>query len=340
MIRIKNSYALTLLIFVTICALVLFITLRAPAVDVALPQRGPATTAVYATGTVEPTVMLPVAARVTARLTELLVDEGAQVEEGQLLAQLEDDDLRSTLLELRSRESLSRADYERNKALVSSGAVSTQVFDRSKSEWESARAAAALAKTQVNFTKLTANARGTIIKRDGEIGELIPANRAVFWISGQEPLRIAAEVDEEDISLVAVGQRVLIRADAFPTQVFEGKVAQITPKGDPVGRSYRVRIALLGETPLRIGMTAEANIVIAENERALLVPTAALDKKRILVLNGDRVSERAVVTGAQDITRTEIVSGLSEGEYVVLNPLEVKDTSGKVRARPREAPPL
>ena len=75
------------------------------------------------------------------------------------------------------------------------------------------------------------------------------------------------EIDEEDIPLVSPGQQVLIGADAFPDRVFEGRVQEITPKGDPIARSFRVRIALSGDTPLRTGMTADCNILIDRRER-------------------------------------------------------------------------
>src|SRR5690606_24661917 len=151
-------------------------------------------------------------------------------------------------------------------------------MQKTRSEWEAARAASEKAAAAVSFMKLIAPEAGRIIRRDGESGQLIPANQPVFWLSCCAPLRVSAEVDEEDIARVQPGQKVLIRADAFPGKTYEGKVQSITPKGDPVTRTYRVRIALVEETPLLIGMTAETNIILRENEHALLIPASALDK--------------------------------------------------------------
>ena len=109
------------------------------------------------------------------------------------------------------------------------------------------------------------------------MGDFIPVNQPVFYLAkAGVPLRISADVDEEDIPLVKVGQKVLIRSDAFPSRVFTGEVLEITPKGDPVARSYRVRIELPADTALMIGMTAETNIVTAEKQDALLVPASAV----------------------------------------------------------------
>ena len=75
-----------------------------------------------------------------------------------------------------------------------------------------------------------------------------------------------------------------MKADAFPGRALEGSVGQITPKGDPVQKTYRVRIALPDDTPLMIGMTIEANIIIAERP-AVLVPARALRSSLVLVLD-------------------------------------------------------
>lgn len=93
-------------------------------------------------------------------------------------------------------------------------------------------------------------------------------------------LRVSAEVDEEDIVLVRVGQKVLIRSDAFPNQIFYGRVKSITPKGDPIARSYRVRINFSENNPLLIGMTAETNIIVHEKKNALLLPVSSISETK------------------------------------------------------------
>ena len=116
---------------------------------------------------------------------------------------------------------------------------------------------------------LTTPADGQVIRRDGEVGDFIPSNQPFFYLAKSgSPLRISADVDEEDIPLIKAGDKVLIKADAFPDRVFDGQVSEITPKGDPVARSYRVRIALPPDTALKIGMTAETNIITKESPNA------------------------------------------------------------------------
>jgi multidrug efflux system membrane fusion protein len=292
---------------------------RGVAVEVTHPVLGQAVKAIYATGTVEASVMMPIASRVAARLTELNVDEGSDVTKGQQLAQLEDADVQNALRELRTREDFARRDYERNAQLVKRGILAKQAFDKSQTDWVAAKSATARAEAEANYLRLTAPADGRIIRRDGEIGQLIAANQAVFWLSCCAPLRISAEVDEEDIAGVQPNQKVLIRADAFPDQIFNGVVQTITPKGDPVARSYRVRIGFVEENiPLLIGMTTEVNIILQEKENALLVPVGAIEKNQLWVAEDGHAKQRSVTLGIRGREKIEILEGASEKDLVLV----------------------
>src|SRR5262249_59196429 len=171
-----------------------------------------------------------------------------------------------------AEERYTKAALDRFAALVEREVAARSAYDRAKADWEKARAAAARAAAEAGYLQLVAPADGTVIRRDGEIGQMIGANQTVFWLYSNAPLRISAEVDEEDIAQVRPGQQVLIRSDALPGQTFHGQVRAVTPKGDPVARSYRVRISLPAGTPLMIGMTTETNIILRQSDHALLLP--------------------------------------------------------------------
>ncbi|MFO1371507.1 MAG: efflux RND transporter periplasmic adaptor subunit [Candidatus Competibacteraceae bacterium] len=307
-------------------------------VATARPTRGPAVQAVYATGTVEPTVMLPIAPRNAGRLLELNVDEGAQVRTGQVLARLEDADLKSSVDELEARARFAKAQLDRVQTLLDRGLGSVTERDQARSEWQAAEASAARARTLRSFMTLTAPADGQILRRDGEIGQLIPVNQPIFYLSCCAPLRIAAEVDEEDILLVQPGQHALIRAAALPDQILKGRVAAITPKGDPVTRSYRVRISPEGDSPLRIGMTTEVNIIVIEQTNALLVPATAVVDSAVWVLRDGRLHRQPVQVGIVGELKTEIVSGLSETDIIVLHPTAGLKEGQQARTEPRASP--
>jgi len=319
--KLRRSWRVwTLLLVVLAAAGAAIFAFSSDDVVVVKPAYGPAVQAIYATGRVEPSIMMPIAPRIGARLVELDVDEGSQVRKGQVLARLESEDVIGNLRQLEAQERFALRNYNRYSAMLKEGIVAREAYDRAKADWEAAVAATARAKAEASFMTLTALDGGLVIRRDGEIGELIAANQPIFWLAGRSATRISADVDEEDIARIRVGQRVLIRADAFPGRVFDGSVLAITPKGDNVARSFRVRISVRPDAPLMIGMTTETNILVRQVERALLVPTSAITAGKAWTAENGRLASRAVSVGVSRNGKSEILSGLTDRDLVVVNP--------------------
>ncbi|WP_342116428.1 efflux RND transporter periplasmic adaptor subunit [Pseudoduganella sp. OTU4001] len=280
-------------------------------------RRGPAIDAIYAAGSVEPTVMLPLAPQAGGKLAARLVDEGALVRKGQLLARLDDSDLAGSVAEQGARADFARSQYARAKALAERGFVAAGEAQRAQSELAVAEAALRRLRALRGHSSVLAPADGTIIRRDGEVGQYIAPGQALFVLACCAPLRVTAEIDEEDISRVSVGQAVLLRADALPGQVFDGRVSEITPKGDPVARSYRVRIALAAPGDLRTGMTVDANLLVARHDNAMLLPPGAVRENAVWIVAGQRLERRAIVTGIRGPQQLEVLRGLDGSERVV-----------------------
>ena len=127
---------------------------------------------------------------------------------------------------------------------------------------------------------------------------------------------MVADVNEEDIPRVAMGQTALLRTDAFPNRRLEGKVYEITPMGDAAAKTYRIRIALPDDTPLHVGMSVEANVVTREKAGALLVPADAVLGARVVVIDGGRVRLRPVEVGIRGSRTVEILSGITATERI------------------------
>src|SRR5579883_235997 len=332
----RVPFRLLLLALVTAAgAFALFWWLYVPqAVTVAPAARGPAVQAVYATGTVEASVTIRIAPQVAGRIVELRADEGQMVKSGDVLARLDDNDLRASVAELEARAKYAEQQFERTESLLNRGWVTRDKFDQARSEVDATRQAARRMREQLAFMSLRTPADGQIIRRDGEVGDYIPVNQPVFYLakSGVQ-LRISADVDEEDIPLVKVGQKVLIRADAFPGRVFAAAVKEVTPKGDPVARNYRVRIELPSNTALLIGMTAETNIVTREKVDALLVPASTVSENALWAVREERVVRLPVRIGIKGRERVEIEEGLRDGDLVVIDPKEGLKQGARVRTR-------
>lgn len=305
-----------------------------PEVATALPERGPAVQAVYATGTVEPVEWAKVEPLVTGRIVEICACEGRSVAAGEELARLDDAEARARLAELEAHSSFLASEVDRTRTLLQKRFVSPQLHEQTTSQHQQSLAAVAAAKERLGHYVLRAPLDGTVLRKDGEIGEVVGPGDIVFWVGRLKPLWIVTEVDEEDIPRVALGQRALIRADAFPGSDLPGTVARVTPKGDPVNKSYRVRVALPDDTPLLIGMTTEVNIVVREEKDALLVPVAALAGDRVWLVEDGRAVARHVEPGVIGARMAEVRAGLDGEEAIILEPPAGLREGDRVRARP------
>jgi membrane fusion protein (multidrug efflux system) len=169
--------------------------------------------------------------------------------------------------------------------------------------------------------RLIAPMDGVVLRRDAEVGEIADPGSILFWVGQPRPLQVVAEINEEDIPQITPGQDVLLSADAFPGTPLEAEVDRITPKGDPVLKTYRVYLSLPHDTPLLIGMTVEVNIITQRSENALLVPATALRDDQVFSLStSGKVEARTVQTGIRGVTAVEILSELPEDMTILRAP--------------------
>ncbi len=304
-----------------------------PTVTVVQPQRGPAVDAIYATGTVEPIRWAQIASIETGRIVDYPAVEGAAVEQGDVLVRLDDRKARGTVEELEARIAFLQADLKRYEALVEKETVSRQAYQRLQSEFDQSQALLRIARQRLTDLTIVAPLDGVVLRKDGEVGEVVQAGDVLLWVGAGRPYWITTEVDEEDIPRVRTDQRALIKADAFPDRVLDGTVTEITPKGDPINKQYRVRILLPIDSPLLIGMTAEVNIIARETERALLVPQTALVGHSVWIVEDGHARRRDVRVGVYGDALVEVLDGLADGEVLISDPPASLADGDPVRAR-------
>ena len=185
----------------------------------------------------------------------------------------------------------------------------------------------ALAQKQLSEATLTAPFDGVVARVDVDEGDSISATTTIAYLVDLTRLELEVEVDEIDIPSVKLGQRAIISIDALPGVELEGKVTFIPPmsREEPGLVLYDVKIGF--DVPqgfeLRGGMSATADIVIDERSNVLLVPNQAirLDSQGntiVLVSVNEVAQERRVVTSISDGSHTEVLSGLAEGEVIVI----------------------
>jgi len=286
-------------------------------VSVATPWRGDAAEIVYASGVVEPRIWAKVTPLVRERIVEQCNCEGSHVAKGDTLARLDATEAQAALAELEARLNLSREDFRRLTILAERNTASQQALDRSRSEVVQLEALVAGQKARLASYVLSAPSAGIVLRQDGEVGEVAELGTVLFWVGEPTPLIVVADVNEEDIPRVKPSQRTLLRSDAFPAQSLEAVVDSITPKGDPVTKTYRVYFRLPDDTPLRIGMSTDVNVITRVSEKALLVPSVAVQGNKVFVVEGGKARLREVMTGIRGTNGIEILSGLDDNARIV-----------------------
>ncbi|MBI3446918.1 MAG: efflux RND transporter periplasmic adaptor subunit [Magnetospirillum sp.] len=304
-----------------------------PLVDLVRPRRGPAVEAIYATGTVEAERWARIAPVAPGRIAEILAFEGDMVKAGQPLARLDDREAGARVAELEAKASYWKEEMARSAILTERGIRSTEATQKARSEYNQVTAAINAARQRRTDLLVISPMDGMVLKRDGEIGELAEVKDSLFWVGAPRPLRITAEVDEEDIARVKIGQKVLIKADAFIDRVLEAKVDRVTPKGDPVNKTFRVRVILPDDTPLLVGMTTEINIITAEHADALLIPATSVVDGKALAVAGGRVQSLPLTLGIRGRTMVEIAAGLDADQEVIASPPAGLNPGDRVRIK-------
>ncbi|MEQ9518290.1 MAG: efflux RND transporter periplasmic adaptor subunit [Parvibaculum sp.] len=287
------------------------------------PTRGKAVEAVYATGTVEPVQVSRVGAKISGRIAQLLVREGESVVEGGVIAILDNREVSASVRELEARLSYAKSEVDRFRRLFRSGNTSAAARDQAEANFQSADAALEAAKVRLEEHFIRAAISGQVMRSEQQldVGDLVTAGKILFMIGDPLFLWIEAEVDEEDIPRVKIGQRALVRADAFADEALEALVSKITPFGDPIARTYRVHLTLPMGSPLFSGMTTEVNIIVREEAEALLVRTGdSVGTSVWIVDEEDRARAQTITLGAIGAEKTEILSGLADDAWVIARP--------------------
>jgi len=202
---------------------------------------------------------------------------------------------------------------------------------QAKAEIERARSALKNAQVQLSYATITAPIQGVIASVSTEEGETVAAGMQAptfVTIIDLQRLQVDAYVDEVDIGKVKVGQRAIFTVDAFPGTEFEGTVSAIYPKAVIQDNVVNYDVVVDIQTPyhgrLRPEMTTSVTIFLDRRQDVLAVPSKAVQREQgktmVYVLERGRAKPREIKVGWRDGRWIEVVSGLDEGETVLVEP--------------------
>jgi len=293
--------------------------LHAEVVTTSIAKLAPVSEAVFGTGTVEPQRWAKVVPLQRRRLVELCSCEGQAVKTGQVLGRQDDAEERSELNELEINNGQLQRDLDRAQKDRDKSAQAQAEYEQRWTQFEQSKTRIAAQRVRIDGLVLRAPLDGMVLRRDGEVGEIAGPTDVLFWVGPPAPMQVVAEVNEEEIYRIAIGQKAFLRSEAFAARALRASVSQITPKGDPARKTFRVYLLLPNDTPLKIGMSVEVNIIFREKPAAIVVPAEAVAGDAVQIVNNGRIDRVPVSIGIRGSRNVEITSGVSRG-MAVLSP--------------------
>ena len=313
-------------------------------------ERGVLSGLVNASGELLAVQRVNVSPRQQGRLEQLLVDEGDEVSQGQLLAVMDPGAIEDRIQErqalLRQAEANYRSnkdDFDRRQQLFRMGVISADDFSDVRFQMLASEAAVIAARERLEQLEddqeeleIRAPFNGTITARYAEPGAFVTPTTTASATAGatsasivelSQGLEVAARVPESDIGRIALGQAARIRVDAYPDERFDARVSEIAPravKQDNV-TSVEVTLNLLDPAKkLRIGMTADISFQTGRSKERTLVPTVAIVTENgksgvLLVDDQQKPSFQAVELGNSSGDQTAILKGLDAGTRVFID---------------------
>ena len=262
--------------------------------------------------------------------------DGERVKRGQLLVELDDAQVRADVAAAEAAVAESERLYNRSRELMATEALSKSQFDQLEAVLKANRAKLAAAEARLQDTVIRAPFSGRVGLRRVSVGTLISPGDVITTLDDTSVIKLDFSVPENFLASLREGLAVRATAPAFPGRSFAGKVASVDSRVDMNTRSVTVRALLANEDgALRPGMFL--NVSLANDEReALVIPEEALtpeaEKQFVFVVADGKAAQREVRIGMRRPGSVEIVSGLSEGEQVIVEGTQKVRNGAPVRA--------
>lgn len=291
-------------------------------VETNLPIRDDIFAVYSGTAPIEAFAEADVIAKVDGEIREILVEEGDDVEKGQILARLDGDRLRLELNESQARLRKLQSDFKRNKDLREKGLLSEGDFEKIRYDLEALQASFNLASLELDYTRIRAPISGVVSERYIKLGNTIKVGDSVFRVTSFDPLVAYLHIPEREYRQLSAGQPVGIDIDALAGERILASVTRVSPIVDPDTGTFKITIEISDdERRIKPGMFGRMNIVYDQHENALQIPRSAiveeLGTSSVFVVEEDIAVRKPVQTGFSGNGMIEIIDGLGDDDHVV-----------------------
>ncbi|HEU4779460.1 MAG TPA: efflux RND transporter periplasmic adaptor subunit [Steroidobacteraceae bacterium] len=292
-------------------------------VEVAKPIRGEMLAMYSGTATLEAEADAKIIAKVGGEVRRLLVEEGDQVKSGQLLAVLDDRQLRLQAAQTRAALAKAERDFNRQVELHEKGLVSAGAFEGLKYDLDNQRAANDIASLSLSYSEIRAPFAGIVSERHVKLGQEIAIGTSLFRVTDPTPLKAAVYVPERELARLKTGQAASIAVDALAGRTFPAIVKLVAPTVDAATATFKVTLEVNDPNgDLKPGMFSRVGIVFERHTQALTIPRIALldtdGASNVFVVAGGKAEQRAIKTGLSNAGKIQVTDGLTGTEQVVV----------------------
>jgi membrane fusion protein (multidrug efflux system) len=276
-----------------------------------------------AVGSIEASDAITVVSEIDGSVVSLPFTEGSAIQQGGLIAQLDDAQLRAEVARTEALREQGQSTYDRVKAVVDQGAGAPQDLDDAAAALKVAEANLALAKSRLSKTRITAPFSGVLGARRVSPGAFIRAGQMITDLAKLDELRVNFSAPERYLGQLHKGAEVEIATTAYSGYSLKGRIDVVDPVLDPSTRSARIvaRVRNPGGK-FRPGMSANVSAVLSQRPNALTIPSEAIfaegDQSYAYVVKKDSTVTRSALTlGTRLPDAVEVVKGLEPGMTIV-----------------------
>lgn len=299
-----------------------------PMVTVGKAELGSVIRYINAIGTLRPYNSVIIKSEVSAVISKLHFHEGASVNEGDLLIELDDKGARAALMEAEAAYRKAKSEYDPVEKLADRGVMAKVNRDKLKAEMDMCAAKVESCKNVLEKHKITAPFEGVVGLREISEGQFVSPGNELVKLVDCNPLKVDFKVIEADIKNIYVGQEIKVLVGGEQSEEFDAKIIAIDPESDKISHSFNVRAILdmsaeaTDEFPaLKPGRFVSVKVIPEESQKGILVPESCLEKigddyyiYRLI----EGIAVRTLVTiGMRKKGYVEIITGVNEGEIVI-----------------------
>lgn len=296
--------------------------IKAIPIAVINPQKALAASFYVTTATIEPNSDAKINSRTSGVVKRILHEEGDDVQSGNVLLILDDDDQQLRLKQAVQKLDSTRREFERLSKMKKAGVVSPTEWETTENNFKIAETEKKLAELALSYTRVAAPFDGRVVWREVDLGAHVGQGELLFRMMSIRPLLVRVHIPANRLGLVAMGQQVKITVD-IAAQPLIAIIKLVSPIVDPNTGTIKITLRL-DDYPenVRPGDFVEIQMVTDKHEDALLIPSVAIIEERgqhyLYIVENGKAFRRSITPGFVMSEQTEIVSGIDATDLIVI----------------------